>query len=168
LASSDAASLSTAIISPATVHALTISWESLNWLTCCLLFGWCWSRYFLMWVAGRLATERRREGQVRLNWVWGEHPTRCCFGCPLRSSSSATPWPACSRPSWRDVVSISLSPPAGSCSTPESKIRPPSPGSPNTTYSGRLLVVGPDMAKILAVETLGEGGLGFVCKSGRS
>jgi hypothetical protein len=64
------------------------------------------------------------------------------------------------------VVSLSL--PVGSCSTPESKIRSPSAGSlyaggrPHTTAAGRLFTVGPDVAKLLAVKTLGEGVLGFV------
>jgi hypothetical protein len=35
--------------------------------------------------------------------------------------------------------------------------------APTLQAAGRLLTVGPDAAKLLAVKALGEGGLGLVC-----
>jgi hypothetical protein len=35
--------------------------------------------------------------------------------------------------------------------------------APTPQAAGRLFTVGPEVAKLLAVKALGEGGLGFVC-----
>jgi hypothetical protein len=94
-------------------------------------------------------------------------PFQLCLWIFLAASSStALPWHAYIRGSWRDV--LSLLPPAGSCSKPELKIHSFSPGSlcacgrPHTTNSGRLFAVGPDVANLLAVVTMRKGVLGLI------